>query len=279
MNDLLPIVCKPTSWFLRRALGMLAMFAFLGAWFYKDASTGYRKENEIFLTNQAFATAAAEYQKQNATGSLTAEEWKTYAAAQHIDFGDDLSIIPATIPQPQPWPAELQDSAVISKGQGEAWEMFSGRMKWDRQAPEKLHDARSINEQWYYCYGLSVLAVITLFIFLRTMRRKIVVDHEKIITQEGKQVLFGELHQLDLRKWQTKGIAFGQYTTAAGSKGKIRFDGLTYGGFEQEQGEPAEKMMQRVRAHFHGEVIEYAQEEEPSEEAAAEESSPESPKS
>lgn len=278
MNDLSPIVCKPTQWFTLRAAGMLAMFAFLGGWFYLDASTGYRKENEIFLTNQAFATAANKYQEMTAEGAVSPEEWRAYASAQTIDFGPDLSLVPANLGA-VPWPEELQDSAIISKGQGEAWEKFSGRREWDRKAPEKLHDARSIQEQWYYCYGLSALALYTLFVLVRTMRRKIVVDHEKIITQQGKSVLFSELHQLDLRKWQTKGLAFGHYTQADGRKGTIRFDGLTYGGFNKDEGEPAEQMLQRVREHFHGEVIEYVHDDEPTQEESAETVADDAPKS
>jgi hypothetical protein len=50
----------------------------------------------------------------------------------------------------------------------------------------------------------------------------------------------------------------------------LRIDGLTYGGFKKEQEEPAEQFMQRIRANFSGEIIEYTavvEEETPAEEA------------
>jgi hypothetical protein len=62
---------------------------------------------------------------------------------------------------------------------------------------------------------------------------------------------------LDLRKWETKGLAFIDYDGPSG-KGRLRIDGLTYGGFKKEQGEPAERLMRHIRARFSGEVLEYA---------------------
>ena len=75
---------------------------------------------------------------------------------------------------------------------------------------------------------------------------------------------------LDLRKWDTKGLALIEHEGASG-KGKIRIDGLTYGGFKKENDEPAERLMQRIRANFSGEVIEYTVAEEVPEAATAEE--------
>lgn len=262
MTDPSTIVCKPTSWFYLRAVGMLAMFAFLAGWFYKDAAVGYRNKNEVFLTEQNFAKASAEFEAQSKTGSLTPESWKAHAEKQSLVFDADAALLPKDFKQPKPWPPELHDHALMSKGQRAAWIAFSGPLGWSEKAPEKLMDQRTINEQWYFACGLSALSVYTLFILLRTMRRSIRVDDEKTITQEGKSVTHSALTQLDLRKWMTKGLAFASYTMPDGSSGKIRFDGMTYGGFKKEEGEPAEQMMQLVRKHFTGELIEYAPEDD-----------------
>ena len=262
MTDPSTIVCKPTSWFYLRAVGMLAMFAFLAGWFYKDAAVGYRNKNEIFLTDQNFSRASAEFEAQSKTGILTPESWKAFAKRQSLVFDADPALLPKNLIQPKPWPPELHDHALMSKGQLAAWIAFSGPLGWSEKAPEKLMDQRTINEQWYFAYGLSALSVFTLFILLRTMRRSIRVDDEKIITQEGKAVPHSALTQLDLRKWMTKGLAFASYTIPDGSSGKIRFDGMTYGGFKKEEGEPGEQMMQLVRKHFTGELIEYAPDED-----------------
>ena len=66
-----------------------------------------------------------------------------------------------------------------------------------------------------------------------------------------------DLKTLDLRKWDTKGIAFIDYEGASG-KGRIRIDGLTYGGFKKDNDEPAERLMRLIRSRFSGEIIEYA---------------------
>jgi len=253
MNDIAVIVCKPTKWFFLRAAGMFAMFAFLGGWFYKDASVGYRKGNEVYLMDKAFAAAAQEYLDKSKAGTLTAEQWREYARTQTVDFGSH----PVTTQERVPWPEELRDAKLLAKGPGDAWDAYTERMKLNRKAPEKIHDQRSITEQWCYFFVLTALALFALFVLVRTARRKISVDHEKIITQSGKVVQFHELKQLDLRKWQTKGLASAKYVTGQGDKGSIRFDGLTYGGFKKEEGEPAEALMNRVRRHFKGELIEY----------------------
>jgi hypothetical protein len=70
------------------------------------------------------------------------------------------------------------------------------------------------------------------------------------------------MNSLDLRKWQTKGLAFINYDGQSG-KGRIRLDGLTYGGFKKEQSEPAEQLMKHIQARFSGEVISYSSGESP----------------
>lgn len=256
-----PIVCKPTPWFYQRALGMLAMFAFLGGWFFKDAHSGYREKNLIYLTHKALVTAIAEYEQKKKDGLLTQEEWKEYAVTQHVDIGDDLSLVPASVTPPVPWPPEFHDSTLLAKGQAAAWEAIGLRTEWDRKPPEKLHDAGSIREQWYFAYALTALALYCLFILLRTMRRSIRIDAETITTQEGRAVPLAELTRLDLRKWANKGLAYAYYPQGEGKEGRIRIDGLTYGGFQKERGEPAEALMVWLRKNFTGEIIEYAAEE------------------
>lgn len=239
---------------------MLAMFLFLGGWFYKDASTGYRQKNEIYLLNCTFAEAAALHQQKQKEGALTDASWKSFAAKKVVNFGEDLSIIPASIVTPMPWPEELHDNELLSKGQAAAWEVYTARRQWDRKAPEKLLDAGTIREQWYFAYGFTALVIYTLFILVRTMGRRISIDGEKIVAQDGRAIILSDFIRLDLRKWGTKGLAFADYRQSNGKEGRVRIDGLTYGGFQKEQGEPAEALMQEFLKHFKGELIEYADE-------------------
>jgi hypothetical protein len=254
------IICKPTRWFLERALGMLAMFLFLGGWFYHDAQTGYRQQNLMFVYHSTFVQAGKAYTERKQQG-ITPEEWQEFAKTQTIAFGDDLSLVPAEAQEKTPWPAELSQTDLLAEGHLKAWETFTERMKWNRKPPEKWHDAGSIREQWIVGHVLIALAVVTLFILVRTLRRTMILDGDTVITQDGRKVPIAALTQLDLRKWYTKGLAFAFYELETGKKGRIRIDGMTYGGFQKDKGEPAEYWMTQLRAQFRGEIIEYASEE------------------
>jgi hypothetical protein len=65
-----------------------------------------------------------------------------------------------------------------------------------------------------------------------------------------------------LRKWASKGLAFIDYEDESG-QGRIRIDGLTYGGFNLAQDEPAERLMKLIRSKFSGEIVDYAVASEP----------------
>jgi hypothetical protein len=122
---------------------------------------------------------------------------------------------------------------------------------------EEPFDAQKIKEQWIVFAICSALAAVAAFFLLRTVNRSISADDEAVTDQKGKRVPFTDFKTLDLRKWETKGLAFIDYEGPSG-KGRIRLDGLTYGGFKKENDEPAERLMQRIRSRFSGEIIEYA---------------------
>jgi hypothetical protein len=252
------IVCKPTPWFIFRAVVMLAMFGTFAVLFYIDGSTGYRHKNEVFFLHRAFEQASKEFSKLDSEGSLTPGEWKSHAASRTVDFPEDRSILPAAIKLPMPWPETLHDYDRMKPLQWkQLWLEYSKSRGFNADPPEQPYDARKIAEQWvvfWFCLALSSGA---LFILLRTLRRSISVDGEAITNQQGRRVPYADLKMLDLRKWETKGLAFIDYNGPSG-KGRIRIDGLTYGGFKKEQGEPAERLMRHIRARFSGEVLEYA---------------------
>jgi hypothetical protein len=249
------ILCKPTTWFWSRAFGMLAMLTFLGGWFFKDALVGYRDKNLVFHWEKAFDKVANDYLADKNAGKSD-DDWRAKAEKETATLGDDPSILPVGTVNPAPWPTELKDPAIISKGPDDAFNVFRARMKYNKP-DEKIHDAGSIREQFYYAYGLTAMSIYTLFILIRTARRSISADATSIRTQEGRTVLFSSMYELDLRKWGNKGLAFAKYKTPEGASGVVRIDGLTYGGFKIEQNEPAEQLMRRIKDNFHGEIIDY----------------------
>lgn len=254
----LPIVCKPTPWFILRGVVVFLMFGVFAVLFYLDGTTGYRKKNETFYLHRAFETAVQEFQKLNAGGDLTAGGWKAHAAKRTVVFPADASILPSGLKQPVAWPEILHDyEKVKSMNVNKLWTEYSGLKQLPVTPPEQEYSAWKIREQWIafgVCAGITVLAT---FFLVRTLGRKIVADEDGITSQTGKKVAYGDLRTLDLRKWETKGLAYLDYSGPSGS-GRIRLDGLTYGGFKKDEGEPAERLMQAIRARFSGELIEYA---------------------
>ncbi len=236
---------------------MLAMFGVFAVLFYLDGSTGYRKKNEAYFLNKTFEKADADFAKMNSAGALTPEAWKAHATAQSVAFPEDRSILPADLKLPMKWPAILHDFDKMKPLQWNIlWREYTKERGMNTSVGEKPFDAGKINEQWIVFVICLILSLIAAFFLLRTIRRSISVDGEAITDQKGRRVAFSDLNLLDLRKWDAKGLAFIDYSGPSGT-GRLRIDGLTYGGFKKENGEPAEKLMQHVRAHFSGEIIEY----------------------
>lgn len=251
------IVCKPTPWFLLRAVVMLLMFGVFSVLFYIDGSTGYRKKNETYFLHKTFEIANGEFSKMNADGALTPETWKEHATKQVVAFPEDRSVLPAGLKLPMPWPAILHDYERMKPLQWNIlWREYSKEQGLNAKPSEEPYSAKKIKEQWFVFVICSLLTLVAAFFLVRTIRRSISVDAEAVTTQEGKRVPLADLKTLDLRKWDTKGLAFIDYDGAAG-KGRIRIDGLTYGGFKKENDEPAERLMRQIRSRFSGEIIEY----------------------
>lgn len=257
MNASETIVCKPTPWFFLRAVVMLLMFGVFAVLFYIDGSTGYRKKNESYFLQKTFQSASEEFSKMNSSGTLTAEEWKRHAEKQNVAFPEDRSVLPEHLQLPMPWPEILHDHARMKSEQANhLWQEYSREHQMDSNT-EHPYTAGQIREQWIVFAISSVLALTAAFFLLRTLRRSISADAEAVTTQEGKRIPYTDLKTLDLRKWETKGLALISYDGESG-RGTIRIDGLTYGGFKKENDEPAERLLRQIRARFSGEIIEYA---------------------
>lgn len=235
---------------------MLLMFGVFAVLFYIDGSTGYRKQNEGYYLHQAFRQAGEQFTEMENAGTLTAEGWRAHAAEQTVEFPEDRSILPVHLTLPMPWPEILHDHDRMRDWKP-LWREYSGAARLAESPPEKAFDAQKIREQWIVFWICLALALGAGFILLRTMRRSITADADALTTQTGRRIPYSDLKVLDLRKWDTKGLAFADYEGASG-KGRARIDGLTYGGFKKENDEPAEKLMRLIRLRFTGEVIEYA---------------------
>jgi hypothetical protein len=253
------IVCKPTPWFALRAVAMLVMFSVFAVLFYIDGTTGYRKKNLEFYLHGTFQKASDTFAKmENAEGDLTAAEWKEFAQSQEVGLPDDAELVPAGTEIPMPWPEILTNYERMKPLQPHLlWQEYSGEMKMSSKVKEEAITAEEIGEQIIVFYICLSLSLITMFFLVRTMRRSVRADDSSLTTATGKNIPYEAMKTLDLRKWDTKGIALIDYEGPSGTA-RARIDGLTYGGFKKEQDEPAERLMRKVRENFSGEIIEYA---------------------
>ncbi len=256
------LVCKPTPWFLLRAAAMLLMFGIFTVLFFVDGKWGYRESNLSYFVSKAFEKATNEFKvKQD---GLSPESWKAFAETQTVPFPEDRSILPEGTQVPMTWPPVLQDFDKMKASLGqEPNKLFNDyRLEADikKDVPEHDFPAQKINEQWVVFWICLALTVGALVMLLRTIGRSMAIDSEAFYPAAGGKVPFPNLVRMDLRKWDTKGLAFAWAKTDGGSERKLRIDGLTYGGFKKEQGEPAEQLMRRLRANFSGEIIEYVTE-------------------
>jgi hypothetical protein len=252
------IVCKPTRWFLFRAGVMVLMFGVFAVLFYMDGTSGYRSKNEVFYLHRAFQKANDEFAKMNQGGALTPETWKKFAAAQRVDLPPDRSVLPAAMRVAPPWPEILHDyERMLPLQWNLLWREYTKFRGLNEAAPEEPYDARKIKEQWVVFWVCAALTLVIAFFLVRTLRRTITATADAVTDQRGRRVPYADMKFIDLRRWDTKGLAFVEFDGTCGS-GRLRIDGLTYGGFKKEDGEPAELLMQRIRSRFSGEVMEYA---------------------
>lgn len=261
MSENEKIVCKPTPWFLFRAAIMLLMFGVFAFLFYRDGLIGYRHKNASYFLRATFEEAANQLQARSRSGLISPSEWRAFAEQQPVKLPADASILPPEVQPGMKWPEPLHDLAALREKQWQhLWRDYSAAWPaWsmDAEPPHEPYDAGKIREQWIVCAICLALSLVAAFFLIRTWLRSIAVDGDALYYFGGKRIPFAAMTRLDLRKWDTKGLAFIDYKGASGS-GRVRLDGLTYGGFKKDQGEPAEALMKRLRSHFSGELIEYA---------------------
>ncbi|WP_193214458.1 hypothetical protein [Luteolibacter marinus] len=259
-----PIVCKPTPWFLLRAVAMLLMFGIFAVMFFVDGKWGYREKNLSYYLAEAFEKATNDFKlKQD---EMSPERWRSYAERQQVPFPEDPELLPEGTQVPMIWPVVLHDYDTMKSSLGQPMNKLFDDYRLEagirKDVPEHDFPKHKITEQWVAFGVCLVLTVGAAVVLLRTIGRSMSVDGEAFHPAGGGSIPFGDLVRLDLRKWDTKGLAYAWAKTAAGAERKVKIDGLTYGGFKKEQDEPAERLMQRLRGNFSGEIIEYVTEAE-----------------
>lgn len=250
------IICRPTrDTFVRFAIVLLAFLGF-GLYFFYDGAAGYRKANEVYFSHQAFARLGEEASTSAPWGADRALQ--PLLAAEQVD-GEWIMAgrypLPADCAAARNTPPEAADYAAMSRSWADCWTSYTARMRYPVKPADHPYDTAAIREQWIagsVCMGICALI---LFFILRT-RSRVMSLQGTSVTAAGQQFDVADITRLDLRQWGKgfKGIA---YATVKGRK--IRLDGMTYGGFSQADGQPAEQFMQALLAQYQGEVLDYEQ--------------------
>lgn len=234
---------------------LLAFFGF-GLYFFYDGSVGYRKANEVYFSYQAFARLGAAASKGEHVYAPLAR--KPLIQAEQV--GSEW-VAEGKYPLPVPCnaatstPAEAADFSAMRKSWADCWAAYSARMHFPIKPAEHAFDTATIREQWLAGGVCMLISGFICYLMLRTRKRVMALEGDQV-TAAGQQFRVQEISRLDLRQWGKgyKGIA---YATVNGRK--VRMDGMTYGGFDPAQGQPAEAFMQALLARYEGEILEYEQ--------------------
>lgn len=272
------LICRPTKWFLWRAVAMLVLFGVFAALFFKDWKVGYPKKNLVYYTYQAFENARQEFREREEAGQ-SAAAWEAFAGAQTIPFPEDAGLVPEGTDLNAPWPAILVDyeayKPVFEEGDTKklapGWLDYSDQRGWSSDPPKAAMDAGTIKEQFYFGLLCAVLTLLALFYLFRTGRRCMAVDGEAFHAPDGTRIPYDKMRRIDARKWAAKGLAYIYYEGKGEGLQKAKVDGMVYGQFREEDGAPAEALYQTILKNFSGELVELEPIDDAEEESAAEE--------
>lgn len=254
---------------MRFGVLLVALWGF-GLYFFYDATIGYPHQNEAYFSYQAFAKGGEKAQQ------MSESEWyntyNPYSKLLDKTLIDGIFYIveekegkQSIYPLPNHLiptmdslyiPKEYLDYATMRKSWNEAWTNYSSRCHFALK-PHDPYDTTSILEQWIAGFVAFGLGFILLFFTIRTALRRLAIKGSAL-TVAGQNFDIADIERIDLRQWGPgyKGSAI---FTVKGKK--IKADGMTYGGFNHKNNQPAERFMQAVLAQYKGEIIEYAKEE------------------
>jgi len=260
MSNSPELICRPTKWFIWRALLMLVMFGGFGAYFLYDWKVGYPQKNYVVANYTAFNKAGEAWTVD--ANRASPEVWNTFVEKQTINFDEDRSIYPSNTDFEEKWPEILKQMEKKYRSD-DLWADYSEEKGWPQKV--NLEDdpktAAQIREQLVAACVCFLLTTIALFFLIRTKGRFMKVDDEGYYPPGGSLISFAAMKSLDMRKWETKGLATLIYE-ADGKFNKAKIDGMVYGQFKEEEGAPADALFQRILENFEGELIELVDENE-----------------
>lgn len=254
------IICKPTAdTFVRFGIVIAALFGF-ALYFFYDGHTGYRQKNEVICSFRAFAELGKKALECNSQADWAAARSSSPLIVTE-QLGEELMAVldeqryplPPHCESARTCPPEVLDLTAMSRSWSDCWAAYSRRMQLPISPGEHAYDMGAIREQWIAGAVFILLGCILLYFALRTRGRVMELKGDRL-TVGGQQFSVADISHIDLRQW---GPGFKGCATLTVDGRKVKADGMTYGGFNKEKGEPAEQFMQALLAQYQGEITEY----------------------
>lgn len=198
---------------------MAGMIALFGLYFLYDGQFGYPKANGIADKKTWFdEDVLKSFDEAKAAGKIGA--WIESAKAQGWPIGRD--------------------------NEPPRWISYAAKNGW----PEKPHryTAEEIEGQYYWGGGTLLVALGIAFMMLLSKNKILRAEADHLIMPDGKQVFFADAFRIDKRKWDNKALAYVWHQPTGGKAARVVIDDLKYDG--------AGLALERLMAHFKGELIE-----------------------
>ncbi len=254
------IICKATiDTFVRFGIVILALFGF-SIYFAYDGAVGYAKKNEVYFSYKAFEAlgVAAEQTQDPVAWTMQRETTpliqatKTPEGKWIVTEGGESYPLPADAAVATTCPSEVKFLDGM-RDWHKQWTGYSKRMGLPIKPAEHPFGEGAIFEQWMGCAVGMLLVSIGVFFVVRTYKRELSLRGD-VITAAGQQFSIKDITLIDLRQWGPgfKGVAY--FTV---NNKKIKVDGMTYGGFNKDKGEPADAFMKAVLEQYTGDILEY----------------------
>jgi hypothetical protein len=148
----------------------------------------------------------------------------------------------------QYWPV-YQELSVKAKDE-KAWLAKAKDNDWPESPKEKDWDYK-LKEQFIWGVGTGIIGLGLLVAYLRNKNRVLRADADSLITPEGVRIPFASVTRIDKRKWDNKALAYLIWNDGPTPR-KAVIDDLVFDG--------AGKVLDRLLANFHGELIDLERE-------------------
>jgi hypothetical protein len=135
-----------------------------------------------------------------------------------------------------------QEKAAAEK----AWRVKAQDNGWKAEPKETDWDYK-LKEQLIWAIGTGLIGLGMLAAFLRNKNRVLSADADSLTSPDGIRIPFASVRKIDKRKWDGPALAFLWYENEAGATKKAVIDDLAFDG--------AGKVLDRLMANFHGELI------------------------